>query len=345
MDATPVKRRDSTIAAKAYLARAGLLVALLVTASPARSANGDILSREPFRPTLGYGDWFARAFAPSDEPLDPKPDLARARAYYTPTLYRALIRQHDVIAERITYESDGLRIAGLVVRPRRPIGRLPVILWCRGGIGAIGGITLGDVLVMSNWARAGYVVIATNYRGGPRSGGHDEDGGADVDDATALVPLASALPYADIRNLFLYGQSRGGMMVYRALAEGVPAKAAAVNSGVTDISRNDRPDAADMDALARAAMPDYAIEVANHFCRRSVICWPDKINAPLLLLHGTADWRVPAAQVIDFAARLQAFGKPYELHMVERGTHVWLDQDQAAIDRAVLAFFKAHAAS
>lgn len=318
-------------------------VALIFTAGPVCAATGDIVSLEPLVPTLTYDMWFERAFSASDDPHDPAPDLEKARAYYTPALYSALVNRKVVAADRITYESDGLKIAGVIVRPVGRSGRLPVILWCRGGLGEIGGITTGDVLVMSNWARAGYVVIASNYRGGPRSEGHDEDGGADVDDVTALGPLARSLPYADVSRLFLYGQSRGGMMVYRAIANGLSVRAAAVNSGVSDLARTDRPDAAEMDALMREAMPDYTAEKANRFCRRSAICWTERLRrTPLLLLHGTADWRVPAVEALDLARQLQAIGAPYTLHLFDGGSHVWLDQDQAARDREILDFFQRH---
>lgn len=319
-------------------------LAVLSTPSMALAGDGDIVSHERYAPAMNYRQWFEKAFAPSSEALDPKADLIKARAYYSPALYQALVDQRDVQVEKLTYESDGLKIAGILVHPSPTRGRrpMPVILWCRGGIGHYGGITLGDVLIMTNWARRGYVVIASNYRGGPHSEGHDEDGGADVHDVEALVPLARRLPYADADSLFLYGQSRGGMMVYRALADGLKAKAAAVNSGVANLDPSDRPDASDMDTLFREAMPDYAQEKASHFCRRSAICWPEKIRSPLLLLHGTADWRVPASQALQLALKLQAIGSPYSLHVVEGGHHVWLDQDQARIDREILTFFEAH---
>ncbi len=319
-----------------------LTILLLTMAGSAIAGDGTVLHQEKFVPKFNYTEWFERAFSTSDSSLDPSPDIRAARRYYTPLRYAELLTQTEVSTDRIIYESDGLKISGVIVRPARPSGRLPIILWCRGGIGRYGAITTGDLLIMNNWARAGYVVIASNYRGGPASEGRDENGGDDVHDVEALVPLARTLPYADIDQLFLYGQSRGGMMVYRALADGLPARAAVINSGVSDLSRSDRPDAAEMDALMRSAMPDYEAEKANHFCRRSAICWPEKLKVPLLLLHGTADWRVPADQALALAARLQSLGSPYELHIIEGGTHVALNQDQAGIDKWILDFFASH---
>lgn len=232
-----------------------------------------------------------------------------------------------------------------MVRPLNRPGLLPVIVWCRGGIGTEGALTLGDALIMSNWARRGYVVLASNYRGGPRSEGRDESGGADVHDVEALLPLARSLPFADAGQLFLYGYSRGGMMVYEALADGLPARAAVVNSGVSDLTVLERPDAREMRALQRAAMPDYAREAAHGFPRRSAIRWPEKLKrTPLLILRGTADKRVAPRQALAMAQALQRVGAPCSLHLVAGGSHVRLDQDQGRIDAEILDFFDAHRA-
>jgi len=47
-----------------------------------------------------------------------------------------------------------------------------------------------------------------------------------------------------MNNVFLFGNSRGGMMTYLALKSGLWANAAAVMSGVTDLAGNaeDHPD-------------------------------------------------------------------------------------------------------
>ncbi len=261
------------------------------------------------------------------------------RSYYTPEVYDRLIARKDVIADRIVYESDGLKIAGFLVEPVHHGGRLPVIIWCRGGKSETGALTTGDVLTMSNWARRGYIVIASQYRGGPDSEGHDEFGGADVDDVVALAKLSAGMPEAEPNRLYLYGYSRGGMMVYRAMAGGLAVKAAAVNSGLSDLDEQTRPDlAADYSGM----MPDYFAEAANHFCRRSAICWPQKLAAPLLILHGDRDWRVPVHQAVDLDKKLLALGKPVSLVIVHGGNHVVLDDDQAGIDDEILGFFGKH---
>jgi acetyl esterase/lipase len=223
---------------------------------PHAPAVGTILSRKPYLPTVTYDEWFAKVFASGrkDDPRDPDVKLERVRAYYTRDLFDALAQAKDVEAERLTYLSDGLKVHGFLVRPKGAPGTFPVILWCRGGSRDYGAIKLGDLLVMSNWARRGYIVLASNYRGTAGGEGHDELGGGDVHDVEALIPLARSLPDVDPGNIFLYGQSRGGLMVYRALADGVDVQAAVVNSGLSDLKAElkARPE---MEEEFRATMP------------------------------------------------------------------------------------------
>jgi dipeptidyl aminopeptidase/acylaminoacyl peptidase len=123
-----------------------------------------------------------------------------------------------VAVTRIVYSSDGLRIRGFIVAPKRRNHPLPVVIWCRGGIAEFGMVTTGDLAIMSNWARRRYLILASQYRGSTGSEGHDEEGGADIRDVMALIKIAQRMPEADATNIFLYGYSRGGMMAYEILA-------------------------------------------------------------------------------------------------------------------------------
>lgn len=191
-------------------------LALLLTCSSKASlaqagpANGTILQEEPLHLTVGYDEWLRRAYDPARVgSLDPKPDMDRVRRYYTPARYAALNGDSDVRIERIVYASDGLRIRGFHIEPKQHgAGKLPVIVWCHGGAGEIGHIYTDELIRMTVWARAGFIVLASQYRGNAGSEGKDEQGGADVHDVNALAATAAQLPEADAHNLFLYGQSR-----------------------------------------------------------------------------------------------------------------------------------------
>jgi dipeptidyl aminopeptidase/acylaminoacyl peptidase len=309
--------------------------------------NGTVLEHEAYSNTLSYEEWFQRAFGKgSRSPIDPPVDQQKAHAYFSPALYKSLDGAGDVLVTRIVYASDGLRIRGFIVAPKHQSHRLPVVIWCRGGIAEFGMVTTGDLAIMSNWARRGYIIIASQYRGSTGSEGHDEEGGADVHDVLALIRLAQRMPEADAENIFLYGYSRGGMMAYEILAANSPVRAAVINSGVSDFGdlRN-RPDAKDFEALMRNAIPNYDEEKARGFYSRSAVQWPEKIHAPLLLLHCTGDWRVRPLQALHMALALQSAKRSYSLIMISGGAHVYLDGDQKKLDTTILDFFDAHIAN
>ena len=66
-------------------------------------------------------------------------------------------------------------------------------------------------------ANAGFAVLAPMYRGSDGGEGRDEMGGADLNDLMNVMPVLNQLDSLDTRNVFLYGESRGGMMVFQAI--------------------------------------------------------------------------------------------------------------------------------
>jgi dipeptidyl aminopeptidase/acylaminoacyl peptidase len=46
-----------------------------------------------------------------------------------------------------------------------------------------------------------------------------------------------------------------------------------------------------------------------------------EVNTPILLLHGTADWRVPTTDPIRLALKLQELHKTYSLHIYADDVH------------------------
>ena len=238
--------------------------------------------------------------------------------YATPDDYRAAANDRRFVFERIAYASDGLTVYAYVYRPREGAGKLPVIIFNRGSW------TWPDfsaeLLTMANrLARAGYLVVAPMYRGSGGAAGRDEMGGADLADLFNLLPVIRAMPRADPDRLYLYGESRGGMMVFQALRDGFPARAAAVVGAFTDL------DAMLADpqwqAAGDAIWPDLDSNRAAIVERRSALRWPERITKPLLLIHGAEDGAVPATHAIDLARKLSELDKPFQLLVVEGEGH------------------------
>ncbi len=224
----------------------------------------------------------------------------------------------------ITYISDGLRISGHIVTPKAP-GPHPCVIYNRGGNREFGANSPRRVaLRLAKIASWGYVVVASQYRGNKGGEGMEEFGGADVNDIINLVPLLESLPAeADAGRMGMLGFSRGGMMTYLALTKTDRMKAAAIVGGVAD-SFNGIEERPDMETYVYAELiPDYWNVKEEALRARSAVSWPEKLCAttPILLMHGTSDWRVPPRGSMKMAEALYGLKRPVRLVLYEGGDH------------------------
>ena len=228
----------------------------------------------------------------------------------------------NVQAERLEYLSDGLRVVGYLARPKTP-GRYPCVIYNRGGNREFGAISPRKVVhILSRIASWGYVVVGSQYRGNDGGEGQEEFGGRDVNDVLNLIPLLANLPQADTSRIGMFGWSRGGMMTYLALARTDRIRAVVVGGGLSDLflMKASRPE---MEDVYRELIPDYEAQKEEALSERSAVRWPEKIckTTPVLMLHGTADWRVVPQMALDLAERFLAVKQPFRLVMFEGGDH------------------------
>ncbi len=251
---------------------------------------------------------------------------------YLPDTLRNKIAKHfpdiksfndSVNAFRITYLSDGLKVNGYMVMPKKP-GNYPCIIYNRGGNREFGQLDFADYgYFMAQIASWGYIVVGSQYRGNDSSEGKEEFGGKDVDDVLNLIPFLNNIKNADTSRIGMYGVSRGGMMTYIAMTQTNRLKAAVVLSGITDLIKLivTRPD---MDTFVyKELIPDYNNAKTSELQKRSAVYLADKLckTTPLFILQGTGDWRVPADEVIDLVGKLYADKQPFRFSLFEGGSH------------------------
>lgn len=244
--------------------------------------------------------------------------------------------------QRIVYQVDGLRVTGCLAQPSTP-GPHPCLIWNRGGNREFGAWSdRSAAVVLARAASWGYLIVATQYRGNAGGEGREEFGGADLADVLALIPLLEALPTADASRLGIYGQSRGGMMTYLALAATDRFAAAAVDAGMADLADSTHR-RSDIERLAPELIPDWAADRTGAIARRSAVNWPEKLatRTPILLLHGTADDRVDVSHARRMAAALAQLGRPHQLVEFEGGDHA-LSAHRTAANERLRAWFDAH---
>lgn len=239
---------------------------------------------------------------------------------------------------RIRYLSDGLEVAGFILKPIEDTIDHPVLIWNRGGNRDYGINDIPTLKWLSEFACSGYVVLASQYRGNDGGQGQEEFGGNDVNDVLNLIPLAKSLPFASNNKIVMLGGSRGGMMTYIALTKTNEIKAAAVISGIADCIQNYNEREIGMKNVYRELIGGTPDQKLEEYKMRSAVYWPEKINTPVLIIHGDNDWRVNVSQARMLANKLESLNKIHELFIYPEGTHmVW--ESKRDRDEKILKWF------
>lgn len=242
------------------------------------------------------------------------------------------------VLEQVTYVSDGLTVGAYLYRPRELTAhRRPVIVFNRGSWTRPNGFA-GEMLVMAHrFADAGFLVIAPQYRGSNGWRGRDELGGAELHDLLNLPPVIAKIRGADASRLYLAGESRGGAMVYMALRDGFPARAAAVWGAFTDLEPLLA--AGPQAGAANTIWPQYQDDRETLYRTRSALRFADRIGTPILIMHGGADEDIPLSQSQRMDAELTRLGKVHDFVVFDGEQHV-IGGRGAARDARTIAWFR-----
>jgi dipeptidyl aminopeptidase/acylaminoacyl peptidase len=226
--------------------------------------------------------------------------------------------------EKIEYLSDNLKVVGYVAYPKNSSGKIPCIIWCRGGINDAGKLddfnAKGILGQIASW---GYFVLSTQYRGNDGGEGQDEFGGNDLNDVLNLIPLANEFEFADTSKWGIEGWSRGGMMVYLILSNTEIFKTAIVSGGIADlncgVSENKYIQRLFRITNGKDVPADFGLECS----KRSAINFADRIskNCNILIMHGISDDRVPVADSIRMTEKLILNKTNVRLVLFEQGDH------------------------
>lgn len=238
----------------------------------------------------------------------------------------------SIAAFFFSYEVNGKEYTGFYVRPKHTSsGKLPVIVFNRGGTAEFGSIKRGRFFVgtIAAFVRSGYIVIGSQCMGFSENGAKDEMGGEDFASVLELKKFIDADESADRDRIGIYGASRGGMTTYRLLAETDWAKAAVVISGIVDMTG---------DATFRPEMVEHYKKTfggsEEDLRKRSVIYWPERLpkDVPILIMYGSADWRVDPRKGIRLSEKLIDLGVPHRLVIFEGNNH-YLSENSSEAER------------
>ena len=235
-------------------------------------------------------------------------------------LYPEIAAQPRGERQAITYRArDGTRIPAYLTLPSADIRNAPLVVLVHGGPSA------RDSMDFDWWAAflasRGYVVLQPNFRGSGGFGaaweraGHGEWGGlmqTDVEDG--IAPLARA-GIIDASRVCIVGASYGG---YAALAGASLTpdryRCAVSVAGLSDLNAflRQREEAT---GVLSATSDYWHTSIGNrhddgaHLRAVSPANLVDRVQIPILIIHGTDDTIVPISQSRLMRDRLQAAGK------------------------------------
>ncbi len=225
---------------------------------------------------------------------------------------------YGTTVSKIIYESDGLEVNGYLAHPVDVSKKYPIIIWNRGGGGNDGRIdeflAKGMFGEIASW---NYVVLASQYRDA------DEFGGREVNDILNLIGVADEIEFCDSSRMGMEGWSRGGMMTYLVLSKTNRFSCAVIISGLADMIRlmNQRKDLrADYERFFGS---EDEKEFTERLKKRSGVYFAGKIskNTKMLLIHGTADKKIPYEDSVDMYEKLNEQGIVCKLELIEDGDH------------------------
>jgi len=285
------------------------------------------------------------------------PDDARPRQItdsLSAVLRDALSPSRVPAPERVVITArDGLRVEGTLWRPNTATGkrggtRVPTVIFAHGG--PTGQAFRSFVPFKQLLVAQGFAMFDVDFRGSTgygrafRVANHDEWGHADVHDLIDAARWAATQPWSDGR-LAIYGGSYGGYMVLSALVEEPSMWRAGVDLyGDSEIAESyrhgDRLGRLDLHKMMGSPDDPARSEV---YRRGSPVYRAERIEAPLLILHGRKDKRVVPLMTERMVEALEIEGKRHEVRWYDDEGHGWERRENRrdAFERA-LAFLKTH---
>jgi dipeptidyl aminopeptidase/acylaminoacyl peptidase len=249
------------------------------------------------------------------------PDTSKPVRYLTDTRPHALRTADGVLPDLIRYPgADGAQIPAFLYRPAGP-GPHPVLLSIHGGPE---GQARPEYSALHQCLLAGGIAILAPNIHGSTGYGHAwqtriyrDWGGVDLSDLAAAHAWLSAQPWADQSRIAVYGMSYGGFASLSCMTR-LPSLWAAgvVVCGMSDLVTLARSMPADWANIVAAMFGDLddPVTVAE-LERRSPLTYAGQISAPLLVVQGANDPRVPRAEAdqIVKAARENGADVRYEV--------------------------------
>ena len=225
------------------------------------------------------------------------------------------------------YPSDGLRITGMLNRPRGD-GPFPVVILNHGyyplDVYQTGN---GSKLAADYLASRGFLTLAPDFRSHADSDdAPNQFRAGHVIDVLNLIPLAQRLPSAQTGKVGMWGHSNGGAITAKAMVITDQIAAAVIYAPASSNIEEDywfrversRSRGQEIDPIDWPVAP---AEAPDLYQRLSALPYLDYVQSPVQIHYGTADEIVPFKWPDDLRAGLEAAGKDVTQFLYEGQPH------------------------
>ncbi len=212
------------------------------------------------------------------------------------------------------YPSVGANVEAITFRPEAD-GKYPGVMLIPGyQRSATDYIYLGRIL-----ADEGIASVAVTQPGfGKSTGKADYVGPKTIEALTAGFDRFKRETYVDAKRMGIFGYSRGGMAASLLAIKLKDLKAVVLGAGIYDFKRaydEIKIEGITANMKAESGMTEAAIK------ERSSVLQMERLQAPVLILHGEKDANVPVSQALLLRDRLKELKKDFEIKLWPNAEH------------------------
>ncbi|GAX89452.1 alpha/beta hydrolase family protein [Effusibacillus lacus] len=208
--------------------------------------------------------------------------------------------------------------------------KLPVLLYCRGGIGKFGRVKTDWI---EQFADYGYVIFAPSYRGNEGGEGRDEFGGSDKEDVLSAYRLLQNLSFVNPERISVMGFSRGAINATLTAVEIPAVHRLILWNGVTDLAQTYE-ERIDLRRMLKRVLGGSPAKKPGSYQSRSPLLMANRIRCPVLIMHGSEDRQVDFSHGLNMYKKLKELGGNVDMHFYRGyGHHFPPPIHEAAVER------------
>lgn len=226
-----------------------------------------------------------------------------------------MFKEEELNISRVTYESDGTLLEGLIFKLNQS-GKFPGVIFIHGHMSSCWDSSLIGYFL----SKAGFAAFLPSQMGyGPPGGEPDFVGPKTVKGIIDGIRLFLAEPFVDKEKIGIWGISRGATAAALiATKEPDIFKAAVFQSGAYEMKKTY--ETLKIEGI-RENIEKEAGTTDKSFRQRSPIYEMERINFPILILHGEKDENISVEQARLLDQELNRLGKSHKTIILPEADH------------------------